>query len=275
LPVVVVAGGIVAPVLLLVGLARTGGLSGSLLLNLEAPLTALVAVTVFGEHLGRRTLVAGALVVGAATALVVAPGDLRVDVIGVVAIAAACGCWAIDNNLTASLTTRDPITLVAVKAGGAAAANLTIAAVRGVPIPTSGLLVAALAVGAVSYGLSVVLDSYALRTLGAAREAALFATAPFAGALLAIPLLGDTPTRVTWTALAGMAGGVILLLTERHVHPHQHTVLVHDHGHTHDDHHAHHHRRGVVTASHSHTHHHQPLVHAHPHTPDIHHRHPH
>ena len=50
LAVVVLAGGIVAPVLLLLGLQRTGGLTGSLLLNLEAPVTLLLAVTVFGEH---------------------------------------------------------------------------------------------------------------------------------------------------------------------------------------------------------------------------------
>jgi len=42
------------------------------------------------------------------------------------------------------------------------------------------------------YGLSIVFDVLALRYLGAAREAAFFATAPFIGAVAAIPILGDS-----------------------------------------------------------------------------------
>lgn len=42
--------------------------------------------------------------------------------------------------------------------------------------------------GAAAYGLSVLLDAYALHHIGAAREAALFATGPFFGALAALPL---------------------------------------------------------------------------------------
>lgn len=275
LAAVVVVGGVVAPVLLLVGLGRTGGLSGSLLLNLEAPLTALVAVSVFGEHVSRRAALAGGLIVAAATALAVVPGEMRVDVVGVLLIAAACGCWAVDNNLTATLTTRDPVSLVAVKATGAALANLAVAVLRGVPLPGVGLVAAALAVGAISYGISVVLDAYALRALGAGREAALFATAPFGGAVLAVPLLGDDPTVLTGGAVLGMMAGVALLLTEEHGHLHRHAALAHDHGHVHDDHHAHHRPDEVVTEPHSHPHGHRPLVHAHAHAADVHHRHSH
>lgn len=49
LALIIAAGGIVAPVLLLFGLEQTGGLAGSLLLNLEAPITALIAVAVFRD----------------------------------------------------------------------------------------------------------------------------------------------------------------------------------------------------------------------------------
>jgi drug/metabolite transporter (DMT)-like permease len=41
---VVLAGGVLAPVLMLFGLERVTALSGSLLLNLEAPFTVLLAV---------------------------------------------------------------------------------------------------------------------------------------------------------------------------------------------------------------------------------------
>ena len=60
LTVVTAACAIAAPVLLL---DRVSGLCGSLLLNLEAPLTAMLAVVVFGQHLSRREMAAGSLVV--------------------------------------------------------------------------------------------------------------------------------------------------------------------------------------------------------------------
>lgn len=49
------------------------------------------------------------------------------------------------------------------------------------------------AIGALGYGASLVLDSYALRVLGAAREAAIFSAAPFIGALGALALLEERP----------------------------------------------------------------------------------
>ena len=46
---IVVFGGIVAPLLLMLGLERVSGIAGSLLLNLERPLTLLVGIVVVHE----------------------------------------------------------------------------------------------------------------------------------------------------------------------------------------------------------------------------------
>ncbi len=280
LALVVLSGGVVAPVLLLIGLSRTGGLAGSLLLNLEGPLTVLVAVSVFGEHLTRRSAAAGVLVLAAAALMGLTPGSLRIDPVGVLLIAAACAAWALDNNLTATLVARDPVVIVSTKVAVAGAVNLTIAVARGAAVPVGTALSAALALGAISYGISVLLDAYALRALGAAREAALFATAPFAGALLSIPLLGDRPTPVTTLAMVAMAGGAALLLTDRHGHAHRHAPVTHDHRHRHDDdHHDHGHDQGLAEgetpARHTHAHQHEPRRHVHAHASDAHHRHRH
>ena len=43
----ILAGGIVAPVLLLLGLERVSGVAGSLLLNLEGPFTIVIGVAIF------------------------------------------------------------------------------------------------------------------------------------------------------------------------------------------------------------------------------------
>ncbi len=276
LAALVVAGGIVAPVLLLTGLARVSGVTGSLLLNLEAPFTMLLAVWVFGEHLGGRGLASAALILCAAALLGFGEADIRGDLVGAGLVGAACAGWALDNNLTQRLTVRDPLTIVVVKAAVAAVVNITIATARGAVWPGWETVAAAVVLGAVSYGASLVLDAYSLRFLGAAREAALFATAPFAGALLAIVLLGTLPALADVAAFVLMSIGVGLLLREAHGHIHPHAPLCHNHLHVHDVHHEHVHRPDMARLEpHSHLHDHVPVTHSHAHTPDVHHRHGH
>jgi len=272
---VVVAGGVAAPVLMLVGLERVSGVTGSLVLNLEAPLTMLLAVFVFAEHLSLRAWLAAALIVTGGLLLAVGPGAGAGALVGVLLVAAACACWAVDNNLTQRLTVRDPVVIVRIKATAAAAANLAIAALRGPGWPAWWVVVAALVLGAVSYGGSIVLDAYALRLLGAAREAALFATAPFAGVVIALVVFHEPFGLAAGLALVVMAVGTTLLLTDRHEHVHEHGTLAHEHRHTHDAHHAHAHAGGRSAEPHSHWHVHERLVHAHPHLSDAHHRHTH
>ena len=83
-------------------------------------------------------------------------------------------------------------------------------------LPDAATLASSLALGFVSYGLSIVLDVYALRHVGAARESAFFATAPFAGAFAAVPILGERVSRNELVGGAVMAGGVALLIASRY-----------------------------------------------------------
>jgi drug/metabolite transporter (DMT)-like permease len=271
---VILCGGVLGPVLMLVGLGRLSGVAASLLLNLEGPFTILLAVLVFGEHLGRTAALAVGLVLSGAGVLGLEAGEVRGDVLGVLALAGACLAWAMDNNLTQRLSLKDPIAVVRVKGLGAGTCTLVLALATGQHFPAPPVLAAALLLGCASYGVSIVLDMYALRYLGAAREAAYFATAPFLGALAALPLLGE---RLRWEdALAGtlMVAGVVLMLRERHSHVHTHEPLEHEHRHVHDAHHQHAHE-GPVSEPHSHPHRHEPLAHEHPHVSDLHHRHGH
>lgn len=272
----IAAGGILAPVLLLLGLERVSGVAGSLLLNLEGPLTIVVGVMFFREHLPRRAMTGALVIFVGAFLLGLGTGDTQADWIGLLLIAAACAGWALDNNLTQSLTVRDPRSIVRVKTGTAGTVNVILALIIGQHLPDAPVLGAALALGAVSYGLSVYLDALALRSLGAAREAAVFAVAPFAGALLAPLVLPESLGLRDIAAGTLMAVGVALLLRERHEHLHRHDPLDHDHAHIHDEHHQHAHDPGVTPREpHSHPHHHHDLVHAHPHVSDVHHRHSH
>lgn len=277
LAAVVVSGGLIGPVLMLLGLQRVTALAGSLLLNLEAPFTVLLAVVVFREHIGPRSAAAALLIVSGAVVLELEPGALGADLLGVLLLAGACACWAIDNNFTQRLSLRDPFAIVRIKTLGAGFGNtalgLAIAGWSGLEL---GPVAGALALGSLSYGASVVLDAYALRFVGAAREAAYFATAPFVGALGALLLHDERLRPFGVVAMLAMAAGVALLLRERHEHLHEHEPLEHEHLHEHDEHHQHAHASGDPPGEpHSHTHRHERLVHDHPHVPDAHHRHDH
>jgi drug/metabolite transporter (DMT)-like permease len=274
---VIVAGGVVGPVLLMIGLKRLSGVASSLLLNLEAPLTIVIAVVAFGEHLGKKQLVAAAMIVVAAAALGLRPGEVSADVIGALAVSGATLAWAIDNNLTQKLSLRDPAAVVRVKSFGAGVCSLAIARAVGEPWPTLRDACTAMVVGALGYGLSLLFHMRALRLLGAARQATIFATAPFVGALVAVPLLHEHPTWLDAAAFVVMAIGVGWMIGERHEHTHTHEAMEHDHLHTHDEHHRHDHdpARGPVIEPHAHPHRHEPLEHAHPHVSDLHHRHRH
>jgi len=201
-------------------------------------------------------------------------GELRGDLLGVAAIVGACLAWAIDNNLTQKLALRDPVAVVRWKGLGAGSLTLVLAFAVGQRLPDWRLVGAALLLGVFSYGLSIVLDMFALRLLGAAREAAFFATAPFLGALAAIPLLGERPSELDAIGGFAIALGVAALLRDRHGHLHTHVPLEHAHEHVHDEHHQHPHA-GPWTEPHAHPHSHVQLTHDHPHASDAHHRHGH
>jgi drug/metabolite transporter (DMT)-like permease len=276
---IVLTGGVLGPVAMLFGLMRVSALTGSLCLNLEAPFTVLLAVLVFGEHLGRQAALGVACILGGAVLLGLGSDGVASlgDAPGALLIAAACLCWALDNNLTQQLSVRDPFAIVRVKTLVAGATNTLLGLwfARGA-LPSGGFIAGALLLGSVSYGLSVVLDTYALRLVGAAREAAYFATAPFIGALAALFLFGDALRGLDAGAMAVMALGVLVLLAERHRHLHTHEALEHEHLHYHDEHHEHTHAPGTSLAEpHNHRHRHGGLVHDHPHLPDAHHRHEH
>jgi drug/metabolite transporter (DMT)-like permease len=273
---VIVVGGVLGPGLLIFGLARASATATSLLLNLETVFTTLLAVALFRESVGRRAIAAMALIVLGAAALTFESGGATRSLAGPLAVVGACACWGLDNNLTQRLSLRDPLAVVRVKGLCAGALSLAIGYAAGERLPAWRPSLAVLAVGAAGYGASLVLYVRALRALGAARTGMLFATAPFAGALAALALVGDRPSLVLGAGALAMAGGVALLAFERHEHEHQHEALEHEHQHVHDEHHQHaHDGADPADEPHSHPHRHEPLRHAHAHAPDLHHRHKH
>ncbi len=271
----ILAGGVLAPVLLMLGLTGMPAAGASLLLNAEGVFTALLAWFVFRENVDRRIALGMAAIV--AGALVLSwPGEANfVGWWPTLAVLGACLAWAVDNNLTRKLALTDATWIASVKGLSAGTVNLALAFWLGASLPSAPTLAAALAVGFLAYGVSLALFVVGLRHLGTARTGAYFSVAPYFGAVVALAL-GEAVTLPLLLAGGLMAIGVWLHLTERHEHAHEHAGMIHAHLHVHDVHHRHEHDFAWDGAEpHSHPHVHVPLHHEHAHFPDSHHRHRH
>ncbi|OQS08142.1 EamA family transporter [Chromobacterium violaceum] len=271
----IVSGGVIGPVLLMLGLTGMPASGASLLLNAEGVFTALLAWFAFKENfdhriaLGMVAIVAGALILSW-------PGEARfAGVWPALAVVGACFAWGIDNNLTRKVSLTDATWIASVKGLAAGSVNLALALMLGASLPPLPNLGGAMVVGFLAYGVSLALFVVALRHLGTARTGAYFSVAPFFGALLALAM-GEPITLPLLLAGGLMAVGIWLHLTERHEHEHTHEALEHEHEHVHDEHHQHDHDYPVAPGTkHRHQHRHNVLTHSHPHFPDSHHRHKH
>ncbi len=268
-------GGIVGPVLLMIGLTGMPASGASLLLNAEGAFTALLAWFVFKENFDRR-IALGMMAIVAGAVVLSWPGEARITGLwSSLAVLGACFAWGVDNNLTRKISLADATWIAAVKGLVSGTVNLILALYLGASMPTLPNLAGALIVGLLAYGVSLVLFVVGLRHLGTARTGAYFSVAPFFGALVAV-LMGDPVTVQLLAAGALMALGAWLHLSERHEHEHTHEDIVHEHEHVHDEHHQHNHNVPIAPGTkHRHLHRHGALTHTHPHFPDTHHRHSH
>ncbi|TAM22862.1 MAG: DMT family transporter [Nevskiaceae bacterium] len=271
----VLAGGIVAPVLLMFGLSGMPAAGASLLLNAEGVFTALLAWFAFRENFDRR-IALGMLAILAGAAILSWPGEVTLSALWPsLAVLGACFAWGLDNNLTRKVSLTDASWIAAVKGLVAGSTNLLLALALGSALPSPIQAGGAMALGFVAYGVSLALFVVALRHLGTARTGAYFSVAPFFGALLAL-LMGEPLTLSLVAAGSLMAVGIWLHLSESHEHLHDHEAMEHEHEHAHDDHHQHEHATPVAEGiRHSHRHRHTPMRHSHAHFPDSHHSHDH
>ncbi|HAH31574.1 MAG TPA: EamA family transporter [Elusimicrobia bacterium] len=262
-------GGVAAPLLLFEGLRLSPSSRVSLMLNSELVFTSLIAVVFFGERGGRRLWMAVALVTAGAFCLGLDDGTPGAGK-GLALVALASLSWALDNNFTARVSAKDPLAIAAIKGLVGGIINLVLAlAVYGRAAPAAPAILA-LALGAVSYGASLVFLILSMRELGAARAGAFFGAYPFMGALAGLLFLAEPLSAGLMAAFVFTAAGVALLAGEWHSHRHFHPVLEHEHPHSHDAHHSHH-TEANTPAWHRHHHAHGPLSHEHGHIHDEHH----
>lgn len=272
----VLAGGVAAPFLFMVALSLSPASTVSLLLNLEMVFTAVLAWLFFREGFEVRVALGLAAVAGGCLVLSWPGSGIEGWGLGAPAAVAACLCWGLDNNLTQRLADKDPIQIAALKGLVGGAVNGALALVLGKTFPSLLPLLAALGVGLLGYGLSLVLFIVSLGRIGTARTMGVFAAAPFVGAILAFTVLGERLSSSFVMGSVVVAAGLFLALASHHEHLHAHPSVAHSHRHMHDEHHRHQHGPNALEGEpHVHEHVHDPLEHTHPHYPDTHHRHDH
>ena len=268
----ILTGGVVGPVLLMMGLTGMPASGTSLLLNAEGIFTTLLAWFAFKENFDRR-VVLGMVAIVAGVVILSWPEELRFNGLWpAIFVLGACLAWSIDNNLTRKVSMTDATWIASVKGLVAGSVNLVIALALGAPWPPLPNVLLSLIVGFLTYGVSLTLFVVSLRHLGTARTGAYFSVAPIFGAVLAIAA-GEPVTLPLLIAGSLMMFGIWLHLTERHEHAHSHNDLAHDHEHLRGD--CHQHSDGFIPGSAQCHHRYELFEHTHHHFPDVHHRHTH
>ncbi len=269
----ILLGGILGPLLLLLGLRNASSGVVSLWLNLELVATVLLGHFVFREHLSRRGWGAA---VGTFIAAMMLAGGEGGGILPAFLIFLGCVCWGFDNHFTALIDGISPAQTTLWKGSVAGTFNLLLGGAVAGGVGSPGVVIVALLVGAVSYGCSITLYVMAAQGLGAVRSQMVFSAAPFFGLLLSVTVLGEAFTNAQAMAALLIVVSLMLLFSEQHVHGHWHVAMSHQHRHRHDGLHHNHGHEGIgARESHVHWHEHAPLEHAHKHWPDLHHRHDH
>jgi len=271
----ILSGGILAPIFLVYGIRHTSAFEVAALLNLETVATTLIAWFFFHEHIGPRVWIGKFFVLTGAFFISYEPQLPFVFSKPALFIVMACVFWGIDNNLTRDIEDLPASVLAGIKGLFAGIFNIGLAVILGERIRVNPALAEIMGIGALSYGLSLVLFVYALRKIGASRAGIYFANGPFIGMVCAVILLREHPPALHWMAGVVMFLGLQILYREHHEHEHTHEVITHTHRHIHDEHHQHAHDGSEGPEPHEHLHTHAPLTHSHAHFPDIHHRHKH
>ncbi len=210
----VLSGGVAAPIVLLFSLRQTPASTASLLLNFESVYTTFIATIVFKEVVSRRALwVVFSITIASILLSLDTSGQWGIS-LGALGILGACVLWGIDNNFTRNIAAKDPLMIVLVKGFGAGSYSLLLAFGLRNAMPSAPVILGALLLGSISYGMSIVLFIRAMRGLGAARTSALFGTSPLAGVILSFLLLRENPSALFLIALPLIVFAIVILMRE-------------------------------------------------------------
>lgn len=241
---------IVAPILLMLGIARTNSANVSLLNNFEIVATSIIALVIFKEAVSKRLWLAIFLVTAASAILSFEGSGAFVFNRGSLFVLGACVCWGFENNCTKMISNKSSIEIVTIKGCFSGMGSLIIALVLGEGIPEFKWIAAALILGFFAYGLSINFYILAQKELGAVKTSAYYSIAPFLGVAFGMLLLGERPSIQFYAAMLIMVVSTIIMVKDSITLQHTHE---HDHTHTHE------HSHGALVHTHEHVHRHTHL----------------
>jgi len=254
---IIVFGGILGPLLLMMGLQFSKSSSVSVWLNMELVATAILGRFVFNEHIDKLSVIG--IVLTLISGILISIQDGIGSLVPILFIIGACISWGLDNHLTASIDGVSPKTITFIKGAVAGSFNLIIGIILSEKTMFIKDVSIALAVGIISYGLSIYLYVNSAQRIGATRSQILFSTAPFWGILIAFIFLSEPITLFIIVAAILLIGGIVLTNIGHHDHSHKHKSIIHTHLHCHDDgHHNHTHESEFhLNRPHIHIHEHE------------------
>jgi drug/metabolite transporter (DMT)-like permease len=212
---VTLLGAVAAPTALAWGLQHTSGVTASLLFNLEALFTVLLARLIWRETIGGRVAAALVAILAGGALLVLGGESTSIEAgWGAFAVVGATLAWAGDSVLSRALSRRNTAQVVGAKGVLGAAISMAFARALADSWPGPSATVLLLATGIVGYGVSLRLYLHAQRAFGAARTGTVFAAAPFIGAAVAWAMGQRARGLATLAGTALCAVGVVLQLTE-------------------------------------------------------------
>ena len=210
---------IAAPILLMLGIARTNSANVSLLNNFEIVATSLIAFFIFKEVLTRRLCAAILLVTLASIILGFEGAGSFVLNTGSLFVLGACVCWGFENNCTRMISSKSSVEIVIIKGCFSGLGSLLIALLLGEELPSPSWMLRVLLLGFVAYGLSINFYILAQKELGAAKTSAFYSVAPFLGVAFSMLLLGERPDMQFYAALAIMLLATVLMVQDTMADP--------------------------------------------------------
>lgn len=198
---------IAAPICMLIGLSSTTAANASLLNNFEIVATALIALVVFKERISKRLWMGILFVTFSSVILSFEDFSSLEFSYGSLFVLLAAVFWGLENNCTRKLSSCDPLEIVLLKGIFSGIGSIVIGLVLGERLMNLWSVIAVMALGIVSYGLSIYFYVHAQRLLGAARTSAYYAVSPFIAAFLSILIFGQMPEVTYFIALMLMAVG--------------------------------------------------------------------
>ena len=205
---------ILAPIFLMLGIARTNSANASLLNNFEIVATSLIALFIFKEKISKLLWGAIALVVAASVILSFEGAGAFVFNEGSLFVLAASVCWGMENNCTNKISHKSAVEIVVIKGCFSGLGSLIIAFLIGEKLPAVKWMLPVLLLGFVAYGLSINFYIRAQNSLGAAKTSAFYSVAPFLGVAFSMLLLGERPGVQFYVGLLIMAVSTVLMIKD-------------------------------------------------------------